>query len=76
MALATVSVAAATSIEAVALPVLTSAGIPVGPPAVLAPGRGVSLAITLMLPGQWTHQRAGRWIGALTVVAFAGAVVA
>ena len=42
---------------------------------VLALGAGVSLAITLMLPGQWTHQRAGRWIGALTVVAFAGAVV-
>ncbi|HPE13049.1 MAG: hypothetical protein H6524_12420 [Actinobacteria bacterium] len=76
VALATVSVAAATSIEAVALPVLTSAGIPVGATGVvLALGAGVSLAITLMLPGQWTHQRAGRWIGALTVVAFAGAVV-
>jgi hypothetical protein len=76
VALATVSVAAATSIEAVALPVLTSAGIPVGATGVvLALGAGVSLAITLMLPGQWTHHRAGRWIGALTVVAFAGAVV-
>lgn len=76
VALATVSVVAATSIEAVALPVLTSAGIPVGATGVvLALGAGVSLAITLMLPGQWTHQRAGRWIGALTVVAFAGAVV-
>jgi hypothetical protein len=76
VALATVSVAAATSIEAVALPVLTSAGIPVGATGVvLALGAGVSLAITLMLPGQWTHHRAGRWIGALTVVAFAGAVL-
>lgn len=76
VALATVSVAAATSIEAVALPVLTSAGIPVGATGVvLALGAGVSLAITLMLPGHWTHHRASRWIGALTVVAFAGAVV-
>ena len=74
VALATMAVAAATSVEAVALPVLTSAGVPVAATGVvLALGAGVSLAVTLVLPGEWTNDRASLWIGTLTVVAFAGA---
>lgn len=74
--LATVAVAAATGIEAVALPLLTDAGVPVTVTGiVLGAGAGLSLAATLALPGQWTHLRASVWVGLLILAAFGGCAV-
>lgn len=72
-ALATLAVAAATGIEAVALPVLTRAGVPVSVTGVvLAAAAALSLTVTLALPGAWTHARATRWAAVLVMVAFVG----
>ncbi len=74
--LATLAVAAATGVEAVALPLLTDAGVPVlVTGVVLAAAAGLSLAATLALPGQWTHARATRWVALLIILAFGGCAV-
>lgn len=68
---ATAAVALATGVEAVALPVLTDAGIPVGwTGAFLAAGAGLSLLITLQLPESWTRSSALRWVSVLSAAGF------
>lgn len=74
--LATLAVAAATGIEAIALPVLTRDAVPVSVTGVvLGAGAGLSLAATLALPGHWTHARAARWVGLLILAAFGGCAI-
>lgn len=71
--MATLAVAAATGVEAVALPLLTQSGVAVSVTGiVLAAAAGLSLAATLALPGQWSPDRATRWVALLIVASFSG----